>query len=251
MMRVLIVDDEAAARRRLASLLEELGIEIAGEAADGMTALDLAREHRPDVVLLDIAMPEVDGFDIARHLSEPRPLIIFQTAYAEFALKAFEHEALDYVVKPVSRTRLAHALERARRRLDGMMPTRAWTAGALTQLGAAMHHQPVRPERLLVRHGAGHRLVPLHEIACFSATGGLVYARTGERLAGTDYTLTELEERMKGAFVRASRSDLVNLSHIADITSNGDGSARLSLRDGTSVHVSRRRAASVRAALRL
>ena len=249
-MRVLIVDDEAAARRRLARLLEELGVEIAGEAADGMTALDLARERRPDVLLLDIAMPEVDGFDVARHLSDSRPLIIFQTAYAEFALRAFEHEALDYVVKPVSRTRLAQALERARRRLADSTTTRTWTSGALAQLGAAMHHQPVRPERLLVRHGTGHRLVPLHDIACFTATEGLVYARTGERLAGTDYTLTELEDRMKGAFVRASRSDLVNLSHVAGITSNGDGSATLSLRDGAIVRVSRRRAAAVRTALR-
>jgi DNA-binding LytR/AlgR family response regulator len=248
-MRVLIVDDEAAARRRMARLLEELGVEIAGEAADGMTALELARARHPDVLLLDIAMPEVDGFDVARHLSDPRPLIIFQTAYAEFALKAFEHDALDYVVKPVSRTRLAQALERARRRLDSTTAP-DWTPGALAQLGAAMHHQPVRPERLLVRHGTGHQLVPLHAIACFSAIEGLVYARTGERLAGTDYTLTELDDRMKGAFVRASRSDLVNLSHIAGITSNGDGSATLLLRDGTTVRVSRRRAADVRAVLR-
>ena len=109
-MRVLIVDDETAARRRLATLLEELGVEIVGEAADGMAALELARDRHPDVVLLDVAMPEVDGFDVARHLSEPRPLVIFQTAYAEFALKAFEHEALDYVVKPVTRTRLAQAI---------------------------------------------------------------------------------------------------------------------------------------------
>ena len=116
-MRVLIVDDEAAARRRLASLLEELGVEIVGEAPDGLAALAAVRQHRPDVVLLDVAMPEIDGFDVARHLDEPRPLIIFQTAYAEFALKAFEHDALDYVVKPVTRDRMAQAIDRAARRL--------------------------------------------------------------------------------------------------------------------------------------
>lgn len=248
-MRVLIVDDEAAARRRLAMLLEELGVEIVGEAANGMSALELARDRRPDVVLLDVAMPEVDGFDVARHLPEPRPLVIFQTAYAEFALKAFEHEALDYVVKPVTRTRLAQAMERARLRLEDSTTAPGWTPGALAELGAAMRHQPPRPARLLVRHGTGHRLVPLHDIVRFSATEGLVYAHTPDRVSGTDYTLNELEARTPGAFVRASRADLVNLSHIDGVTSNGDGSATLSLCDGTAVRVSRRRAAAVRAAL--
>src|SRR5688572_9389174 len=103
-MRILIVDDEAAARSRLASLIEEIdaeGTEIVGEAPDGMRALELVRRARPDVLLLDITMPEVDGFDVARHLPEPRPLVIFQTAHHEFALQAFDHDALDYVVKPV------------------------------------------------------------------------------------------------------------------------------------------------------
>ena len=119
-MRLLIVDDEAAARRRLAELVEEIdpaGIDIVGEAPDGVAALELVRVKQPDVILLDIAMPEVDGLDVVRHLPEPRPLVIFQTAYKEYAIKAFDHEALDYVVKPVRRERLAQALERARARL--------------------------------------------------------------------------------------------------------------------------------------
>ena len=111
-MRVLIVDDEAHARSRLASLIEEIDqetatteaserLEIVGEAPDGASALELVRSTTPDVVLLDVAMPEVDGLDVARHLAEPRPLIIFQTAYHEYALQAFEEQALDFVVKPV------------------------------------------------------------------------------------------------------------------------------------------------------
>jgi DNA-binding LytR/AlgR family response regulator len=108
-MRVLIVDDEAAARTRLASLVEEIdpAIDIVGEAQDGVAALELVRTQLPDVILLDIAMPEVDGLDVARHLPDPRPLIIFQTAYHEYALDAFDQQALDYVVKPVRRERLA------------------------------------------------------------------------------------------------------------------------------------------------
>ena len=117
-MRVLVVDDEPAARRRLALMLEELDEEVVGEAANGVEALEMARARRPGLVLLDIEMPEVDGFDVARHLPEPRPLLVFQTAYDEYALRAFEHAALDYLVKPVTLDGLRRALGRARDRLE-------------------------------------------------------------------------------------------------------------------------------------
>lgn len=248
-MRALIVDDEPAARRRLATLLEELGVGIDGEAADGLTALELARERRPDVMFLDVAMPEIDGFDVARHLAEPRPLIIFQTAYAQFAVRAFEHEALDYVVKPVTRERLAQAVDRARRRLARAAGDATWAPGALTELGAAFGHVPARPERLLVRHASGHQLVPVAGIERFSAEEGLVYAVSGDSRHGTDYTLQELEARFSGAFVRVSRSELVNIPHVTGIATNGDGSATLTVSSGGRVHVTRRRAADVRTLL--
>lgn len=242
-MRALIVDDEAPARGRLAALLDELGVEVIGEAADGLAALDLARERQPDVIFLDVSMPEVDGFDVARHLADPRPLIVFQTAYAEFAVKAFDHEALDFIVKPVTRQRLAQAIDRIARRTA---TTAAWGSNDLTRIGAQIGHVPARPERLLVRHGAAHRLVPIASIERFSAEEGLVYAHAGKDVQGTDYTLNELEERLRGAFVRASRSDLVSVAHTREIASNGDGSATLTLASGATVRVSRRRSAAVR-----
>lgn len=245
-MRVLIVDDEPAARRRLAALLEEIdpGVEIAGEAGDGITALDLARALHPDLLLLDITMPEVDGFDVARHLPEPRPLIIFQTAHQRYALEAFEHEALDYVVKPVRKERLALALERARARLRS--ERREWDGESLGRLGSALGYRPVRPARLLVRQGPGHRLVPLDRILRFSAADSVVFAHADGGSPITDYTLAELEARVGGAFVRVSRSDLVNVAHVQRIAGNGDGSATLTLSDSSTVRVSRRRAADVR-----
>jgi two-component system LytT family response regulator len=247
-MRALIVDDEPAARRRLADLLDELGVQIEGEAADGVTGLALARERRPDVIFLDVSMPEVDGFDVARHLSDPRPLVIFQTAYTQYAVKAFEHDALDYVVKPVTRERLAMALDRARRRLDtSATGGPGWAAESLAKFGAAIGHVPSRPERLLVRHGAGHQLVAVASIERFTADERLVYAVTADSRNGTDYTLQELETRLGGAFVRASRADLVNVRHIDAIARNGDGSATLTLKSGKTVHVSRRRAGNLRA----
>lgn len=252
-MRLLIVDDEAAARRRLAALIEEVGgldVEIVGEASSGLEALDLIRDRHPDVVLLDIAMPEVDGFDVARHLPEPRPLVIFQTAYHEYALQAFEHDALDYVVKPVTRERLAQTIERARGRLAERRPPAGIDGITLERLGLALGHHPARPARILVRHAAAHRLVQVRDILLFRADGGLVYADTAGGPSATDYTLNELETRMRGTFLRVSRGELVSLAHVQGLASNGDGSATLTLSGGTTVHVTRRRAAAVREALR-
>jgi DNA-binding LytR/AlgR family response regulator len=252
-VRLLIVDDEAAARRRLAELVEEIdptGIDIVGEAPDGVAALELVRLKHPDVILLDIAMPEVDGLDVVRHLPEPRPLVIFQTAYQEYAIQAFDHEALDYVVKPVRRERLAQALERARARLAEAGVRGPASSEDLERFGSALGYERVRTARLLVRHGAGHRLVPVGDVIRFSAAAGLVHAHTAAGAPVTDYTLSELETRLAGGFVRISRADLVNVGHVQRIVSNGDGSATLTLTDGAAVHVSRRRAATVRRVLK-
>ena len=253
-MKILIVDDEAPARSRLAALVEEidteldgLAIEIVGEAATGMAALELARERRPDVVLLDIAMPEVDGLDVVRHLPEPRPLVIFQTAYEQYALQAFDHQALDYLVKPVHKERLARALVRAR---DRLAVTRLPWTGSLAEIGVVLGHTPVRPARLLVRDGAGHRLVRVRDIIRFFADEGLVRAATARESPVIDYTLGELETRLGADFLRVSRSDLVHTAHVSRVLGNGDGSATLILTDGTRVHVSRRRAGEVRRALK-
>ncbi|HEX9893083.1 MAG TPA: LytTR family DNA-binding domain-containing protein [Gemmatimonadales bacterium] len=245
-MRVLIVDDEPAARRRLHTMLEELDVEVAGEAANGLEALDRVTSLRPDVLLLDIAMPEVDGFDVVRHLSDPRPLVVFQTAYDEHALEAFNHAALDYVVKPVRLDRLKQALDRARARLA---TERAASVGGdvLSRLQAALPGAAkVRRPRLLVRDGTGRVLLPLREIVRFVASDGVVAAVARGTSWTTDYTLTELEQRTGGSFVRANRADLVNVDHITRLEPETDGSALLSLSDKTRIRVSRRRAAEVR-----
>ncbi len=248
-MRILIVDDEAAARQRLCIMAEELDVEVVGEAENGLQALELVRERNPDVILLDIAMPEVDGFDVARHLEDPRPLIVFQTAYDEHALRAFDHEAVDYLVKPVTLDRLQRALDRVRERLaDRHRPP--LSTDLLHRMQEALSAQtPVRQPRFLVRQRGGHRLIPYADVLLFHARDGVVRARTTEREFLTDYTLAELEERTGEAFVRANRSELINADHVQSISSNGDGSATLTLTDESSVRASRRRAAQVRAQL--
>ncbi|MCH7874225.1 MAG: response regulator [Gemmatimonadetes bacterium] len=248
-MRVLIVDDEPAARRRLAIMLEELDVEVVGEAANGVEALEQVQERLPDVLLLDIAMPEVDGLDVARHLRDPKPLIIFQTAYDEYALSAFEHDALDYVVKPVTLDRLKRALERARERLAAKSRP-ALTIDLLEQLERAVSGvSSARRPRVLVRDGTGRLLVPFSEIIKFAADEGIVCAHTAAGVYPTDYTLADLETRSAGGFVRVNRAELVNVDHVARIASNGDGSATITLSNGRTVHVSRRRAGDVRSTL--
>jgi DNA-binding LytR/AlgR family response regulator len=248
-VRVLIVDDEPAARSRLHTMLEELDVEVTGEAANGLEALDRVSTQRPDVLLLDISMPEVDGFDVVRHLPDPRPLVIFQTAFDEHALRAFEHEALDYVVKPVALDRLRQALERARVRLE---TTRAANLGGdvLARLTAALPSiGSVRKPRILVRDGSGRLLLPLREILRFTAEEGAVTAIARGARWPSDYTLTELEDRIGPGFTRVSRSELVNVDHITRFEPLSDGSAELTLTDRTVVRVSRRRAPQVRRAL--
>ena len=246
-MRVLIVDDEPNARRRLGIMLEELDVEVAGEAGNGVEALQLVRERAPDVLLLDISMPEVDGFDVARHLPEPRPLLIFQTAYHEYALKAFEHEALDYVVKPVTLDRLKNALERAQRRIDAHRPVEL-SPELLQRLTNAVGESN-RAARVLVNDGTGHRLLGYRDINRFVAEEGRVFAQTNTARFACDYTLNELEERTTGSFVRASRAELVNIERIQRIESSGEGLAVLTLLDGYRVNVSRRRVPDVRRVL--
>jgi DNA-binding LytR/AlgR family response regulator len=250
-MRVLIVDDEGAARRRLVRLLEDLDVEVAGEAADGLAALDVAERTRPDVILLDIEMPEVSGLDVARRLSDPRPLIIFQTAFDQYALDAFEREALDFLLKPVTRDRLAHALARADRRLSERAGVTRVTAEMAARLEASLGRGVPRrpPRRLLVRHQAGHRLLPLTEIDRFVAAEGVVHAVAGRAQHMVDDPLDELERRLATAFVRTSRAELVAIDRVDRIVGNGDGSATLVLKDRTECRVSRRRAADVRQAL--
>jgi two-component system response regulator AlgR len=244
-MRVLIVDDESAARRRLSIMLSELDVELVGEAANGLEALKLVRERKPDVILLDISMPEVDGFDVAQHLDEPKPLIVFQTAFGEYALEAFEHEAIDYLVKPVTLPKLQRALDRARERWEGAQ-RQELSQDILQQLRSSFRAAAGAPSRVLVRDQGGHRLMAYEDIDLFHADQGAVRARTphGEYL--TDYTIADLEHRLGGAFTRPNRSELINVSRIERITSNGDGSATLTLKGGAPIHVTRRRAAEVR-----
>jgi two-component system, LytTR family, response regulator AlgR len=202
LLRVAIVDDEAPARNRLRDLLVDCAakvpLEVIGEAATGRQALELLQDQDADLVLLDIRMPEMDGVELAEHLlklKEP-PAVIFITAYNEYAVKAFELNAIDYLLKPIRATRLAEALAKAR----AIAPLRAELLRGLSE--APRQH-------LSVTEGGKVFLVPLADVVYFKAELKYVTIRTAQREYLIEESLTALEQEFAGRFVRIHRNCLV------------------------------------------
>jgi two-component system response regulator AlgR len=201
-LRILVVDDELPARRRLRELVADLSdrlvLEVVGEAANGQQALELAGMQAPDVVLLDIRMPEIDGLEVARHLQKlPRsPAIVFTTAYDAYALKAFEVHAVDYLLKPIRAARLEEALTRAR------------AAKPPADEALRMLRPDARTNLCAQERGRIH-LIPIAEIVYLKAELKYVTARTGARDFLLEESLTRLEQEFADRFVRIHRNCLV------------------------------------------
>jgi len=246
-IRVLIVDDEEPARARLEQILSDFpDYECAGLAANGEEALRLAIAGRPDVVLLDIRMPGLSGMEVAHHLSalDEAPAIIFTTAYDEYAIEAFEAQAVGYILKPVRRARLEAALERAAR----LAPS------ALGRLGAAATLE-TRRAHLCARRQGELKLIPIDNIVYLEADQKYVcvYHNDGEDLI--DEPLKSLETEFADRFVRIHRSILVALSAIERIDRNAEGKSQVILRnrsqeDGKALIISRRHVADVKRRLK-
>lgn len=238
LLHVLIVEDEAPARDRLRRLLERVGgTHVLGEAANGQEALQLLEELQPDVLLVDINMPGVDGLRLVEALDDP-PAVIFTTAYEHHALRAFELQATDYLLKPFSAERLERALDRARRLV-------------VARRGESAHASPA-PKRIAVEDGRSKLLLSPDDIALARIEESVVFIfpRTGDRLiyAGTLQHLTEELESAPG-FLQASRQSIVNLHAVQRLTTLRDGRLELAMEGGAFEQVSRRRARFFRAAL--
>ena len=237
-MRVLIVDDEPPARERLKRLLEEIdGCELAGEASNGTEAIALAVRLAPDVVLMDIRMPGMDGVEAARHLGqlEEPPAVIFITAYDEYALRAFDTSAVGYLLKPVRREKLADTLTRAARLTK---PQLAAIAQSATPRQRRTH--------LSVRIRGELRLIPIEDVLYFLADQKYVTVRHsgGEDLI--EESLKSLEEEFDPDFLRIHRNSLVAVRHISSIERSGEGQYSVRLRGiETDLPVSRRLATEV------
>lgn len=227
-MKVLIVDDEPIACQVLREYLEDFsGVEIAGEAGTGREAVALVERVTPDVVLLDLHMPEMDGFSVAEVVRGKNvPVIIYVTAFQEHALRAFETGAVDYLLKPVRAERLAEALERARTRLAGLAS---------------------ESRKIVGRLGDQVRLFEPGEVVAFQADGEVVFILTAQGRFFANGSLRSLEERLAGGpFRRVHRKTLINRDHIRMVSPLSSKRWLLRMSNGLEVVVSKRLAGLVR-----
>lgn len=257
---VVIVDDEPLAREHLRSLIEEIdGFEILGECRDGREAVSAIRRLKPDIVLLDIQLPELSGMEVVRELYDTdTPLIIFVTAYDKYALKAFDIHALDYLLKPFSQERFYEALGRARDQLQ--LGKQSYVREDITRLintynelvqpnavaanpSVAAEHSPIeRLERIPVRQGGKVVLVETRNIVWIEALDYYVQLHCGERTHLIRESMKWLEERLdKSVFVRIHRSAIVNLNFIRELRPLAGGDHDVILSDHTKLKLSRRR----------
>lgn len=234
-LRALIVDDEEPARLALRADLDAIGgITIVGECANGFEAVRLVGETRPDVVLLDVQMPKLDGFEVLELIGPGVP-VIFCTAYDEFALKAFEVHAVDYLLKPYARTRLGEAIERVRER---RVAAGSAALPAATLRAAARPGQPL--ERVVVRDGTQVHVIAVDKIDYAEAQDDYVGFHTGGRTLLKEQTLSDLETQLDPRrFVRIHRSYLVNLDRLARVELYAKDSRIAVLTDGTKLPLSR------------
>jgi two-component system LytT family response regulator len=252
-LRAVIADDEPRARQFLEKLLNEHAeVEIVGIARGGAEAIEKIALLKPDVAFLDIHMPDLSGLEVARHLKgDAQPIVVFVTAYDQYAVEAFEVAALDYLLKPIRRERLAEALGRVAAEPRG--PRASARRGAAIE--SVLENSEVREglpplRRLPVRHRREVRLLDLDQVPLLFSRDRLVLARAEGREYLVDYTLQELEQRLpEGQFVRVHRGALVNVGAI-DSYGGEDGVLVLRLKDGSRIEASERRAAEVRRKLR-
>lgn len=250
-LRVFLADDERPARSFLISLLQGIdNVTIVGEAASGGEAVEGIEETRPDLALLDLQMPEIDGLDVVRLIGKKAmPLVAFVTAYDEYAVRAFELNAIDYLLKPVSRARLLETVGRALDRLESADFRKEQEKGlgrAITQYD----QENVRPflERIPVRKRDAIVIVPVSQVAAVEAEGELLHITTE---ANERHTLTRALKDLEGRldpqqFIRLSRSALVNVDRIESASPMPGGTYLVALSNGMKIAVSRQRSRVLR-----
>ena len=248
-----IVDDESLARRGLKLRLAELDdVEVVAECRNGREALSAIRELEPDLVFLDIQMPGLDGFDVVRELQgDNMPLIVFVTAFDQYALNAFDIHAVDYVLKPVEEARLAEAVERARERLAGtatddqkqrLLEVIVDLTGKSESAIEEMLHtdEESYPDKLTIKDGSEVTLVPTHDIEWVDAAGDYMCVHAQGETHVMRSTMNDLEAQLDpGTFQRIHRSTLVNLKRVVKLSSHINGEFFLTLDCGARLKMSR------------
>lgn len=241
MIRVLIADDELPARRRLRRLIADVpDAEVVGEAASGAATVDAARALRPDVVLLDVQMPEGDGFDVVAALDPSEaPLIVFVTAYDEYAVRAFEVAAADYILKPFAPDRLHAAFDRIRGRLAAERP--AGEPEALERVLREVAPRRASLTHLLVAHGPRSVFLPMDRVDWVESDRNNVTLHAAGHAFTVRSTLQALDGRLDpDRFLRINRSQLVRLEAVREVHPWSHGDRHVVMHDGTRLVWSRR-----------
>jgi len=241
-VRTLIVDDEELARERLRQLLaEQPELELVGECADGREAVVAIQKQAPDLIFLDIQMPELDGFAVLDALDlDPMPVIVFVTAHDKFALRAFEVHALDYLLKPFDRERFESCLRRALdqvKRREAPIPSQTQAAATLAEVPA-----PAKPlERLAVKAGGRITIVKTTDIAWIQSAHNYIEIHEDKQSHLLRETISAIEEKLPpDKFVRISRSVIVNVDRVKELEPLFYGEYVVTLRNGTKLTLSRR-----------
>jgi DNA-binding LytR/AlgR family response regulator len=244
----LLADDEASARSRLRRLLEPCDFALIDDAHDGLAALEAIRRHRPQVVFLDVQMPGLDGFEVVEALPpDEMPLIVFVTAYDEYALAAFEANAVAYLLKPVVEDRLRAVVSRIGQLARSGDAARDATRAVASASPRKLHH-------VLAIQRDGYALIPLGEVCYFQVDDGVTHVKTATASWRTHYAIGDLEARLDSPpFVRAHRSTIVNLDKVATLNPRFMGTLLLTMKDAqaSEIQVSERQAKHVRELLQL
>ncbi len=248
-LRLLIVDDEPLIRRGIRTGVARMpGVEVIGECSNGRDAVECILAERPDVVLLDVQMSGLNGLEVVRRVGVERmPLVIFVTAYDEYAVQAFEINAVDYLLKPFDEERLERSVTRARERLAGRDP------GALRrQLEALLDAgRPRYPARFVVRNGDRHEFVAVESVEWIEAANNYVVLHCGAKEHLVGETLTVLEGRLDPErFLRVHRGRILNLSRVVAVHSIAGGVFELELRSGLRLSTGRQYRQPVQALLK-
>jgi two-component system LytT family response regulator len=241
MYRVLIVDDETLARKRIRRMLGgEKDMSVIGECADGLSAVSAINELNPDLVFLDVQMPEMNGLEVIRAVGPRRlPALIFVTAYDSYALQAFEAEALDYLLKPFDTLRFRESLQRVRRRLGAGDNDRL--QDQIRRLAGRLSAEPRYLQRLAVKLEDRMLLLNVQEIDWLEAAGNYVCVHAGKQSHIVRDSLSHFETRLDPAhFARIHRSTLVNLDRIRELSPHWHGDYKIILHGGQALHLSRR-----------
>ena len=251
-IRALIADDEPSARSRLRKLLaRHPSIVIESDAHDGLAALEAIQNIRPDLVFLDVQMPGLNGFEVIEALApEHSPLIVFVTAYDEYALAAFEANAVAYLLKPVSQSRLEAVVQR----LEQLVRTPNESSQEISRARAVALGSRQQLHHALALQRDRHLLIPLSDVCFFRVEDGVTRMKTATALYRTNYAIGELEARLpRPPFFRAHRAVIANLDWVASISPMFKGALLLSMKDeqGSEIQVSERQASAVRQLLGL